>query len=379
MGSLVSFGIYVHYPYCIHHCPYCDFNVAVVKAPPHERYRCAVEAELALRTAVLGPRPPAVSLYFGGGTPGIWPVENMASIIRSVGRTVGLESDAEITVECNPETTNLAFFVSLLEAGANRLSLGAQSFDDQTLEFLGRAHRCHDIERAVRDARTAGFQSISLDLIHGARGQSPEAALDDVVRAADLGVDHISTYQLTIEPQTPFGSRARRGEVLLGNEENLVEMFDALRERLRTQGFEPYEISSAARPGHESKHNRLYWTGGEFLGLGAGAHGRFMAPNEVVRYANERSHVRYMGRLEAGRLPDCERMTMNADDWLEEKVITGLRMDEGIAIDADMERRFGGGAQRLAERGLLTVSDGRWAASDAGRRLLDTVIVELIS
>ena len=208
----MSFGVYVHYPYCVNHCPYCDFNVAVVRDVPQQAYRDSILAELEARVREIGPRPSAVSLYLGGGTPSLWPTDHIAAIVDGVRARCGLTEDAEITVECNPERADRVLFEGLIEAGVNRLSIGAQSFDDPLLEFLGRQHRAADIRCSVENAQAAGFERLSLDLIHGAHEQSLSTALLDVDEACALGVEHISTYQLTIESATPFGARASRGE-----------------------------------------------------------------------------------------------------------------------------------------------------------------------
>ena len=221
----MSFGIYVHYPYCARLCPYCDFNVAVRAAVPQARYRDAVLSELQVRATEFRACGPARTVYFGGGTPGMWPAQYIGDVLDGIRAEFGLVENAEITVEFNPEDGTTEAFSGLARVGVNRISLGAQSFNDTNLKFFGRQHRAADITRAVSDARAAGIRNLSLDLIHGLDGQGLAQALGDLRCAMELEPEHISTYQLTIEDRTAFGARARRGEVLLGDEPILLNMF----------------------------------------------------------------------------------------------------------------------------------------------------------
>lgn len=376
-------GVYVHYPYCAQRCPYCDFNV-VQPGPegrPDARYREAVLAELAVRAEAYAGRAPAVSLYFGGGTPALWPAADLAAVMDAVERTVGLTSAAEITVEANPGEIDASGLRALRAAGVNRLSLGTQSFDAALLTRLGRRNTPDDNRRCVDAARAAGFENLSLDLIQAIAGQSLAAAMADVAAVVALGPEHVSTYELTIHPRTPFGARADRGEVLTADEETQVLVYEATRSALRAAGIVPYEISNAARPGREAVHNALYWTMDEYLALGAGAHGfrRIPGDDAGVRWENERHAGRYMAAALAGRPAVRTEEHLDAAALRDERVLTGLRLDAGLPVDTALEAAFGANARRLERRGLLSVSTtpGRWRLTEAGRLVLNQVVAEL--
>jgi putative oxygen-independent coproporphyrinogen III oxidase len=375
----VTFGVYIHYPYCARHCPYCDFNVVVTDSVPHAAYRDAVLAELKVRSKAYFGRPPVHSIYFGGGTPGMWPAHYIGDLIHEVREQLGMTADAEVTVEFNPEDADRSKFDALVSCGVNRISLGVQSFDDASLEFLGRRHRSEDASHAVEYARQAGIDNMSLDLIHGMAGQTLAEAIDDVSRAAELGPDHLSTYQLTIENKTPFGARQRRGETLLSGDPHLLSMFEGIRSALQGHGYTPYEISSAAREGRTSRHNTLYWTGAEFMGLGAGAHGFRRTGDDGQRYENTRHPVRYMAAAMAGEPETTFCDHIDSADLVEEMIMTGLRMDRGVLVTPEMRGRYGSSAGRLINLGLLTDNGNYWAATIRGRAILDSVVLELVA
>ncbi len=377
-------GVYVHYPYCAQRCPYCDFNV-VQPGPegrPDARYRDAVLAELAVRADDYPGRAPVVSVYFGGGTPALWPADCIAAVLSAVDDRLGLARGAEITVEANPGEIDAAGLRALRAAGVNRLSLGTQSFDAALLARLGRRNTPDDNRRCVDAARAAGFENLSLDLIQAAAGQSLAAALADVAAVVALGPEHVSTYELTIHPRTPFGARADRGEVLTADEDTQVLVYEATRSALRAAGVVPYEVSNAARPGHEAVHNSLYWSMDEYLALGAGAHG-FRRPGDDpaagIRWENERHAGRYMTAALAGRPAVRSEERLDAASLLDERVMTGLRLDAGLVVDAALEAAFGERARRLVRRGLLEsdAGAGRWRLTDAGRLVLNQVVADL--
>ncbi|MCB9547902.1 MAG: radical SAM family heme chaperone HemW [Myxococcales bacterium] len=378
MGPDGRLGVYVHFPYCTRRCPYCDFTVTV-RPVEHERYRDGVLAELAARAPAFAGRDPALSVYFGGGTPGLWSPAAVGAVVDGVARTLGLAADAEITVECNPEDVTLPQMAGLRAAGVNRISLGTQSFDDGLLAFLGRQHDAATNRRAVAAVQAAGFTRLSLDLMYGARDQPIAAAVADVRAAAALGPTHLSAYQLTVESGTPFGARERRGEELLGPEERLADAFEAVRAAAREEGIFPYEISNFARPGEEAVHNSLYWTHAEYLALGAGAHGFRKVPGGGgVRWENARALGAWFAGVFAGAPAESQSEALDAATLAEDRVMTGLRLDRGLAVDADLAARFGAAADRLAAQGLLAVSPGLWRVTDRGRLLLNRVVVSLL-
>ena len=355
-------GLYVHFPYCLRRCPYCDFTIAIARSVPGSRYADAVLAELQMR---LADRPawtarPLDSVYLGGGTPSLWEPRDVARVLEGIAAALPLARDAEISLEANPEVADSARLAGYRAAGVNRLSLGIQSFDPGVLAALGRSHSPADAEGAFRAARGAGFESVSLDLIHGVPGQTLAQAVEDARRAVALGPEHVSTYVLTVErdhlgAETVFSRRLRQGRLALPDDALVVEMVDRVGEVLAGGGLERYEISSHARPGRHSRHNALYWTGGESLALGAGAVGFHSLGSGGVRTTNLRSTPRWLEAVESGRRPDEERETLDATALYEERLLLGLRLRAGLDLSALWAER--GVAPRTAELAAL-VRDG---------------------
>jgi len=355
-------GLYVHFPYCLRRCPYCDFTIAIARTVPGARYADAVLAELRLRLA----QPPAWadrpldSIYLGGGTPSLWDPREVRRVLQGFAEALTLASDAEISLEANPEVADTARLAGYRAAGVNRLSLGIQSFEPAVLATLGRSHSPSEAEDAFRAARAAGFENVSVDLIHGVPGQSLAGAVEDARRAVALGPEHVSSYVLTVErdhlgAETVFSRRLRQGRLALPDEGSVVEMVDAVGELLASAGLERYEISSHAVPGRHSRHNALYWTGGESLALGAGAVGFHREGAGAVRTTNLRSTPRWLEAVEAGRPPDEERESLGPEALYEERLLLGLRLRSGL----DLGRLWAeqGIAPRSAEVDVL-VRDG---------------------
>jgi len=334
-------GLYVHFPYCLRRCPYCDFTIAIARDVPGARYAGAVLGELRLR---LAERPawadvPLDSIYLGGGTPSLWDARDVGRVLEGFAAVMPIASDAEISLEANPEVADATRLAGYRAAGVNRLSLGIQSFDARVLTTLGRAHSPADAEAAFRAARAAGFGNVSIDLIHGVPGQSVGAAVEDARRAVALGPEHVSSYLLTVDrdhlgAETVFSRRLRQGRLALPDEDEVVEMVDAVGEVLASAGLERYEISSHAAPGRHSRHNALYWTGGESLALGAGAVGFRREGSGAVRTTNLRSTPRWLETVEAGRLPDEEREALGPEALYEERLLLGLRLRTGVDLES---------------------------------------------
>jgi len=355
-------GLYVHFPYCLRRCPYCDFTIAISRTVPGERYADAVLAELRLRIAQ---RPawterPLDSIYLGGGTPSLWEPREVGRVLEGIAGLLPLAADAEISLEANPEVADSARLAGYRAAGVNRLSLGIQSFEPAVLTTLGRSHSPSDAEAAFRAARGASFENVSIDLIHGVPGQSLAGAVEDARRAVALGPEHVSSYVLTVDrdhlgAETVFSRRLRQGRLVLPEDDAVVEMVDAVGEVLASAGLERYEISSHAVPGRHSRHNALYWTGGESLALGAGAVGFHHDGGGAVRTTNLRSTPRWLEAVEAGRLPDEDRETLGPEALYEERLLLGLRLRSGL----DLARLWAeqGIAPRSAEVDVL-VRDG---------------------
>jgi len=345
---------------------------------PHDAYAEAIVAEARRRSEEVCVYHPLDSLYFGGGTPGMWSPESVSKAIQGVMDVYGGGHGVEITLEFNPENGDLNRLEALRDAGVNRLSIGAQSFQDDHLRALGRLHSSDHIHASVMQARRAGFENISLDLIHGIAGQTLADCRADVRAAMALGVEHVSFYQLTIESGTSFGVRSRRGERLLRSDAMLVSMYSTVRQELMNGGYRPYEVSSAARPGFESRHNHVYWTGGQYVGLGAGAHGFLKMGHFGVRWSNLKKPEQYLNRVREGEFPESERTRIDAQEWLEDRVMLALRMDRGITVDSELRQCFGGAAGQLVEDGLLIDDGQHWRVTDRGRLLLDTVVFRLV-
>jgi oxygen-independent coproporphyrinogen-3 oxidase len=379
-------GVYVHFPFCSVRCPYCDFAVDTRAGIPHDIYADAVIAELGARRAWFEGAGPLVSIYFGGGTPGLWRPDALARVIAAVGAAFGApEARArqalEITVEANPGELHQPHLAALRAAGVNRLSLGAQSFDDGLLRVLGRNHGAAATPAAVAAARAAGFSELSLDLIFGVPGQTRDGwrrALDETIA---LAPEHVSAYALTIERGTAFGSLDRAGKLARPDDEAVARMFEDARAALGAAGLEPYEVSSYARPGHRARHNSLYWSGAPYLGLGAStASFRPLADGSGWRFSNPRATDTY---LRAGDVVPRHVERRTRDDLENEAVWLGLRTADGVDRAAHA-RRYGrdplegrAAAKACVEAGWLAVDDTRISLTALGFLMADEVASRL--
>lgn len=337
-------GVYIHYPWCRRLCPYCDFPVAVARdgAIPHHEYLAAVLRELAERRGDFAGRR-LRSIYFGGGTPSLWPDDCLATAIREVVEAFDARiADLEITIEANPTDCTAPIMTSWRSAGIDRLSIGVQSVAARTLVALGRDHRMGDGVAAVRRARDAGFPRITADVIFGVPDGEPGDTGQSLTAIAEADVGHISVYELTIEDRTAFGRAARAGTLIPLDDEILAEAYSAVHWALIARGYEHYEVSSYARPGQRSVHNQLYWRGAEYLGLGNGAASFRRLPGDAgaERVTNQRSVKRYLKARGEQRVATREALDPEAvaDDllWL------GMRTADGIpwtALDHRPEAR----------------------------------------
>lgn len=382
-------GLYVHFPYCLRRCPYCDFTIAIARSVPGARYADAVLAELGLR---LDEHPawaerPLESVYLGGGTPSLWDPRDVGRVLEGIAAAIPLASDAEVSLEANPEVADRARLAGYRAAGVNRLSLGIQSFEAAVLATLGRAHSPSDAEAAFGAARAAGFENVSVDLIHGVPGQSLSGAVEDARRAAALGPEHVSSYVLTVDrehlgAETVFSRRLRQGRLSLPDDAAVVEMVDAVGEVLVGAGLERYEISSHAIPGRHSRHNALYWTGGESLALGAGAVGFHRQGTHAVRTTNLRSTPRWLEAVESGRLPDEDRETLDDGALYEERLLLGLRLRSGLDLAALWAEHGiaprAGELQALIRDGFLEQAGHRVRLTGRGAHLHQEVSARLV-
>ena len=376
------FGVYVHFPYCTFHCPYCDFAVSTERPIPQERYTRAVLRELALRAGDFEGLE-ARSIYLGGGTPSLWEPERVAELLAAVRARLRLEATAEITLEANPDSCARERLEAYRAAGVNRLSVGVQSFDRGVLAKLGRRHGPDDAERAVRTA-AAVVPNVSVDLIYGARRSSVATARADAERIASLPVVHVSAYALTLDPEVlaeevPLARLRREGRLPLPPEDDVVAQARAIRAALRRAGLRRYEISNHARPGFESVHNRLYWESESYLGLGVGAFGCAHDPAgpSARRWGNTRSPAAYLSAVEAGRLPTAEEDRLGPTQLVEERVMLALRTRRGLPLtEIPPPRR--GEADALVRARLAAVLRGRLVLTARGMDVHSAAVERLL-
>lgn len=374
-------GVYVHFPYCEKKCPYCDFNSHAV-AHDDAAYADAVIRELEGRAHELG-EGPVRSLYFGGGTPSLWAPEQVGRVRDAVERRFGFTEAPEITLEANPGTIVPDRFRAYVDVGVGRFSLGAQSFDDRELEALGRIHDAAASMRAVKAAIDSGAR-VSLDLIYAQPGQRWPDVERSLARAFDLGPAHISAYTLTVEPDTALGRRTRLGLFEPMDDELQAELIERVTEALAAQGYGRYEISNYARPGQEAVHNSLYWVGGPYLGLGAGAHGYHPEPHlaGARRRENVKAPHSYLAAANAADFTPRFEETLTRAEVLADRLWTGFRPRWGVDLAAlDAEAGLGGRLvpavtptlEALARQGWLTEAEGRWRPTAEGFLFADAI------
>ena len=378
MTTPPKLGLYVHWPYCARICPYCDFNVVKAKggAEPSD-LAAAIIADLEAQAQLTGPRE-LVSVFFGGGTPSLMDPAWAGGIIAAARRLWTPAPDLEVTLEANPTDAEAARFADFARAGVNRLSLGLQSLDDDALGFLGRNHDAATAIRAAEAAASA-FPRLSLDLIYARPGQTPAAWREELTRALDLGAEHISPYQLTIEPGTAFDRAVRRGTLAPPDADTGAALFETTQAVLEAARFDAYEVSNHARgQGARSRHNLVYWQGLDYVGAGPGAHGRItIASGRQATYAAPKV-ADYIARVREGGTSFASRETLTPGEAAEERLLAGIRIAEGVpradlaALDIDPKR-----VARLVDLGLLAEDPDRLRATPAGRLVLDRLTAEL--
>jgi len=364
-------AVYVHMPWCVRKCPYCDFNShAAPSSLPQEEYVKALLADLRGDLEIADARTVS-SVFFGGGTPSLFSAAAVGRILDGIAAALPLAADAEVTLEANPGTLERGRFGGYARAGVNRVSLGAQSFSAAQLQVLGRIHAPHDIAAAVGDLREAGLDNFNLDLMYALPGQEVGQALADLHQALSLGPAHLSHYQLTLEPGTAFYHRPPE----LPDDDVALAMQLACQAELAAAGFEHYEVSGYARPGRQCRHNLTYWGFGDYLGLGAGAHGKVTRPDGVWRSEKPRMPREFMAT--AGR--GAQRRRVDPADLPFEWALNALRLTQGASLEA-FEGATGLPASVLAPtlesllaRGLIEEAGGRIRASDLGFRFLNDV------
>ncbi len=373
-------SLYVHLPWCLSKCPYCDFNSHAADNPPMDRYVDALLADLQNEARRAAGRE-VDTVFLGGGTPSLFPPAAIGRLLEAVDAHFALPGNAEVTMEANPGTVEFGAPAGYRAAGVNRLSLGAQSFDDKSLRRLGRIHSSDDIRRAVSAAASAGFDNINLDLMHGLPGQSVDMALADIEAALDLEPAHVSWYQLTLEPNTVFHARPPED---LPDDDTLHDIQDQGGQRLAEAGLMQYEVSAWSAPGRRCRHNLNYWLFGDYLAVGAGAHGKISGPDGVARYRKPAHPLQYMKSMEAGAPEDALALVAEADLPFE-FMLNALRLVDGFR-ETDFVARTGLAADRLSDcmrgprdRGLVErVDPDRWRPTPLGWRFLNDLQAEFL-
>lgn len=373
-------GVYVHWPYCAKICPYCDFNVyRVRRAEEPASLAQAILADLAAQAALTGPRT-LVSVFFGGGTPSLMDPAWAAEIVAAATRLWTPAADLEVSLEANPTDAEAERFEAFAAAGVNRLSLGLQALDDASLSFLGRNH---DAATAVRAAKAAAraFPRLSLDLIYARPGQAPQTWAAELRQAIDLGAEHLSPYQLTIEAGTAFDRAVRRGRFTPADPDLGAELYETTQASLEAQGFTAYEVSNHARgEAARSRHNLVYWRGWDYVGAGPGAHGRITRGGVRHATVGEARPADYVARVAANGAGFPALEPLSALEAAEERVLSGLRIEDGVrfaelaALALPRDR-----IAQLIELGLLADDPARLRATAAGRLVLDRLTAELLT
>jgi putative oxygen-independent coproporphyrinogen III oxidase len=370
-------ALYVHWPFCVSKCPYCDFNSHVRSSIDQEEWREALLADLAHEARLLPDRT-LTSIFFGGGTPSLMDPATVEAIIGAATSQWSPAADIEITLEANPNSVEAARFADLAKAGVNRVSLGLQSFDDRALQFLGRAHSSREGFRALELAQR-NFRRVSFDLIYALPGDTDARWSASLGQALALGTSHLSLYQLTIEPATRFAAMVARGELEPLDADAAAALYELTDAMTSAAGMPSYEISNHARRGHESRHNLTYWRYGDYAGVGPGAHGRRLGMR-TVRHRKPENFLSAIGRNGNGIAEEAPLSALEAAD---EMLVMGLRLREGVDVEAVAER-FGlhsivdePRVERLIRSSHLSRNGTRIALTSAGRLLLDHILGEI--
>jgi oxygen-independent coproporphyrinogen-3 oxidase len=364
-------ALYIHWPFCVSKCPYCDFNSHVRASVDQDRWREALLQDLAYE-AEQAPRGPLTSIFFGGGTPSLMPPGTVAALISAAERHWSFAPDIEITLEANPSSVEAARFADLAAAGVNRVSLGLQSLDDEALRFLGRAHGAAE-GLAALDTAQAVFDRVSFDLIYALPGQSEAAWDTELSRALGFDTGHLSLYELTIEPGTRFAALAAKGALTEADPDHMATLYELTQERTQAAGLPAYEVSNHARPGQESRHNLTYWRYQPYLGVGPGAHGR-RGGHATQRHRKPENWLAALARNGHGIV---EETAIAPEDQASEALLMGLRLREGVAlerVDAAIDMRA---IERLERQGMLNIDAGRLRVTPPAMLVLNRILAEI--
>ncbi len=390
-----GFGIYIHWPFCLKKCPYCDFNSHVKEDVSQERWRAALLQELDHYAELLkkngGEGRIVSSIFFGGGTPSLMAPETAQALIERIRQHWPSRNDLEITLEANPTSVEADKFAAFAQAGINRVSLGIQSLNDDDLHFLGREHSAQEALAAINIARK-NFERFSFDLIYARPGQNKSTWRQELERALGEGTEHLSLYQLTIEENTAFHGARRRGELTELNPDTAAELYDLTNEVMDKKGMPNYEISNYARPDQESRHNLTYWKYGDYIGIGPGAHGRLTLACEdpLGRKMATRQHRApeiWINTVEQAGHATRTYSTVSSTERFEEMMMMGLRLEEGISLKAISDETGDelnslinqSRLNQLCDEKLLVVNTDKIWATSAGRARLNSLLAYLLA
>jgi len=380
---MAPLGLYIHVPFCSRICNYCNFNRRLLDDPLKARFVAAVRSHIECVAAGLSHTAPraADTIYFGGGTPSLLSPAEIASIINSCQQAFSVAADAEVTMEVNPETASPEALSGFRAAGVNRLSIGVQSFRDDELMRLGRVHDQARARRAVAEARAAGFDNVSIDLIMWLPGQSLADWRQSIEGLVSVAPDHASLYMLELYPHAPLREEMARSGVSQAPDDDAADMYELAMDMVGAAGLAQYEISNAARSGFESAHNLKYWMDGEWFGFGPGAHSTVGG----VRWKAVSATEQFVSAIEAGSDVQTDRRVLSREDRWQEALITGLRLVEGVAVDdllrnygLDIWARYGDHLAPYLEAGLLRHEEGRLRLSRQGMLLANEVLAVFI-
>lgn len=385
-----NIGLYIHWPYCVRICPYCDFNIYKNKADTETELVAAMLADMEYWRKMSGPRN-LVSIHFGGGTPSLLAASNLQKLIETAQELWSPSNDLEIGLEANPKDINQQTLTAWRDAGIERLSIGVQSFNDETLKFLGRDHDGQTARRALELAADI-MPRVSADLIYGFTNATSEILRDDLQTVLASGVSHISTYQLTIEQKTAFGQAEKRGIPKAVNSDASADLFEQVIRTLTAKGFDQYEVSNFAKEDAKSRHNLLYWQGGDYAGIGPGAHGRLTTNAAHGRLTADGKRTATIAALKPKDYIEAventghgmvEQEPLSPQSWAEEYVLMGMRISEGISLSH--YRKISGNTLapekivQYEKAGLLKQDGDQLSATPKGRLVLDTLCHELLS
>ncbi len=378
-------SIYIHYPFCKAKCPYCDFNSHVREGVDYEGFLKAYESELEFFANKIGKRK-VKTIFFGGGTPSLMPISLVSGILQKISKLWQVDKNCEITLEANPTSFEAAKFQDLKNVGINRLSIGIQALNDEDLKFLGREHSSKEAIQTIEIAQKI-FDNFSFDLIYARPNQNLKSWENELKQAIGFGTKHLSLYQLTIEKGTKFYSKFQRGEFEMPSEELAAEMYEMTNQIASEADFEHYEISNYAKKSFESKHNLVYWQGGDYIGIGAGAHSRVYFEGQKNRQAIMMIHEpsSWLKKVEENGVGTQKIENVKPDELLEELILMGLRLEDGIDEEVfknHFNKEFGNifdfeKLQKLVDQKLLSVSTNQIKIPQESRILTNAIIAKI--